>query len=62
MNTTIRAITWRVLALLISFTGAYLVTGNIAASFGVCLVNNSLKLVGQLIHDHLYDYLYISAR
>jgi uncharacterized membrane protein len=52
-----KTITWRSIATLITIGGVYVITGDLALSFGTGLVLNFIKAVGYYVHERVWEHI-----
>ena len=51
----VKAVTWRVIATLVTFLVAYLLTGEIAIAVGIGLVDSAIKFVAYYFHERSWE-------
>ncbi len=51
----VKAVTWRVIATLVTFLVAYLLTGEIAIAAGIGLVDSAIKFFAYYFHERTWE-------
>ena len=57
MKLIIKAITWRVVATTISFSIAYILTGQLIQSIKFGIINMTLSTIAYILHEKIWDWI-----